>query len=384
MKNHLSLSHLFIMINQEYDAVVIGGGFFGAAIALHLKKYFKKIVLFEKDSDLMQRASYSNQARVHNGYHYPRSVLTALRSHVNSPRFKEDYPESIVDDFKKYYAVGKIYSKVTANQYRIFCERIGSFIESAPLEIQNLFDSEKIEGVFAVNECAFDPVKLKNRVKEDLKKEDVEIKLNTEVESLIKVGDKIKVKFKNENKTSSCSAKHVFNCTYSQINKILKNSKLPIIPLKHEFTEMALVKVPKELEKVGITVMCGPFFSVMPFPPRKLHSLSHVRYTPHTYWYDSEDSYFDAHELMAKTEKKSNFLQMKKDAERYLPALAECEYVDSIWEVKTVLPVSENDDGRPILFKKDYGFENFHCVMGGKIDNIYDATQEIDLIFRNN
>ena len=30
------------------------------------------------DADLMQRASYANQARVHNGYHYPRSLLTAL------------------------------------------------------------------------------------------------------------------------------------------------------------------------------------------------------------------------------------------------------------------------------------------------------------------
>lgn len=42
-----------------------------------------RILIIEKDCDLMQRASYGNQAKVHNGYHYPRSILTARRSRVN-------------------------------------------------------------------------------------------------------------------------------------------------------------------------------------------------------------------------------------------------------------------------------------------------------------
>jgi hypothetical protein len=50
---------------------------------------------------------------------------------------------------------------------------------------------------------------------------------------------------------------------------------------------MALVEVPEPVRGLGITVMCGPFFSVMPFPPRGLHTLSHVRYTPHEAWSDA-------------------------------------------------------------------------------------------------
>src|SRR5262249_38409470 len=74
-----------------------------------------------------------------------------------------------------------------------------------------------------------------------------------------------------------------------------------------------------------------------------------------------------------------HFGHMRRDAARYLPALAEAEYVDSLWEVKTVLPVNESDDGRPILFQAHAGLPNFHCVLGAKIDNIFDVLDQIDL-----
>ena len=58
---------------MKADAVVIGGGFYGASIAIYLAKNrgLKKVVLVEKEKKLLTRASYNNQARVHNGYHYP-------------------------------------------------------------------------------------------------------------------------------------------------------------------------------------------------------------------------------------------------------------------------------------------------------------------------
>ena len=72
----------------------------------------------------------------------------------------------------------------------------------------------------------------------------------------------------------------------------------------------------------------------------------------------------------------SNYQYMVKDAARYLPCLQDARYVDSLWEVKTVLPLSEKDDSRPILFKAHWGLPNLICIMGGKIDNIYDAIEE--------
>ena len=92
---------------NRYDAVIIGGGFFGCKIASFFKKHFNKILILEKENDLLLRASYFNQARVHNGYHYPRSLLTAWRSKMNYPRFMQEYSDCILRDFTSYYAVGK-------------------------------------------------------------------------------------------------------------------------------------------------------------------------------------------------------------------------------------------------------------------------------------
>lgn len=74
--------------NSSWDAVVIGGGFYGCAIAVFLARQRNwRVCLVEQEKALMTRASYNNQARVHNGYHYPRSFVTAYRSRINLPRF---------------------------------------------------------------------------------------------------------------------------------------------------------------------------------------------------------------------------------------------------------------------------------------------------------
>ena len=76
------------------------GGYFGLYLAYYLGARHHKVDLFEKNSELMARASYNNQARIHNGYHYPRSVLTALRSRESFPRFIKDFPQCVCNDFK--------------------------------------------------------------------------------------------------------------------------------------------------------------------------------------------------------------------------------------------------------------------------------------------
>ena len=366
----------------QYDAVVIGGGFFGCKLSLYLKQSMNQILILEKESDLMQRASYVNQARVHNGYHYPRSILTAFRSRISFPQFVNEYRECIASDFDKYYAVGQIFSKVNANQFKTFCERIGAPIETASQSIKKLFNSHLIEEVFRTKEYAFDAVKLKERMSHDLEKEKVEVKFKSKVVKLKNSPDVagIEVNFQTESGSEYVTTRYVFNCTYSGLNTILYASNLPTIPLKHELAEMVLVEVPDRLKYLGITVMCGPFFSLMPFPPRKLHTLSHVRYTPHCYWQDTENSASATSEIYRQAARRTNYPHMIRDAARYLPILKDCHYIDSLWEVKTVLPQSEVDDSRPILFQRNQKLPNLLSVLGGKIDNVYDLLGELRFI----
>ena len=364
---------------------VIGGGFFGLYLSEFLAKKGCEVLLLEEEEELMTHASFHNQARVHNGYHYPRSVLTALRSRVSFPRFISEFPHCIDRDFEKFYLIARPLGKVTAKQFKQFCERIGAYIEPAPNKIVRLVNPKHIEAVFATQEFAFDALKLRQRMLEriaDLTK--IKMLLATQAKRIFKSGDRIIAEIQNQNgEIDYISSDHVFNCTYSHINWLLKNSGLSVIPLKHEMTEMCLVDVPDCLKHMGITVMCGPFFSVMPFPAVEknnfpLHSFSHVRYTPHYEWTDKNEHVCDAYFRLKHDQKFSAWHLMKTDAARYLPILSECQYERSLWEVKTVLPRSETDDSRPILCKFNYGIKGLHCVMGGKIDNVYDAVSAIE------
>ncbi len=362
--------------HQTFQSVVIGGGFYGCSLAVALAEQGRKVLLCEQAGDLLTRASYNNQARIHNGYHYPRSVLTALRSHVNFPRWTEDYRECVVADFEKYYAIARRFSKVSASQFRSMMERIGAPLEPAPSRITAMFNESLIEQVFTVREYAFDAVKLRHLMLDKLERAKVEIRLNCKAVKLMAHGSDIALTLQQSGGTEEIQAAQVFNCTYSHINELLAASDLPRIRLKHELAEMALVEMPEPLKNIGVTVMCGPFFSAMPFPARGLHTLSHVRYTPHGTWQDSVATSHDLRPYLDAQRPASNYRLMLADAQRYLPILRDCIYKDSLWEIKTVLPASEEDDSRPILFQRDCGLKNLHCVMGAKIDNIFDALTE--------
>ena len=113
---------------NNYDVIIIGGGFYGLRIAQFLNEELgqKKILIIEKETEVMTRASYNNQARVHGGYHYPRSVLTAIRSKVNLPIFSSEYEDAIEKKYNNYYAVAKNFSKISSLQFQRFYERIGA------------------------------------------------------------------------------------------------------------------------------------------------------------------------------------------------------------------------------------------------------------------
>jgi glycine/D-amino acid oxidase-like deaminating enzyme len=365
-------------VSDRCDALVIGGGFFGLYLAQFLATRHDRVMVCERDADFMQRASYVNQARVHHGYHYPRSLLTAYRSRVNFPRFVEQFQPCIDSSFECCYAIASRLSKVSLEQFRRTMRLIGAPLEPAPPHLRGLFDSGYVQGVFQACEYAFNAVILKDLILESVRRAGVELSTRTVVTRLRQAAlDAIEVELSREEGASTVVAGEVYSATYAHTNEVLAKSGLEPIPFKHELVELALVEVPKELSGVGMTVMCGPFFSCMPFPPLGVHSLSHVRYTPHVHWYDSGASSVSLAQRLASFEKVSAFPAMVRDAGRYVPLLRKCRYIDSLWDVKTVLPRSEIDDSRPILFRPHHGLRNLHVVMGAKLDNVYDVTDQL-------
>lgn len=365
---------------QANDAIVIGGGFYGAAIASYLSNVrgLKNVMLVEKEASLLSRASYNNQARVHNGYHYPRSFTTAYRSRINLPKFVRDWPEAITRDFTKLYAIARRNSKVTAKQFERFCFEIDAKIQKAPQALQNLFEDRLIENVYLVEEYAFNSAKLENWARKELAGCGVNVVLNTKVTDIShnSMGWISTTLESLDGLRYTVQARKVFNCTYSGLNQFGGDYMGVKARLKHEITELALIKVPPVLDSLGVTVMDGPFFSMMPFPSRELHSLSHVRYTPHMHWEDRLG--IDPYERLDKYECQTRVDRMIRDAGRYMPSVLSSRYIESLFEIKTVLEKNEIDDGRPILFQKHAEIPGCYSVLGGKIDNIYDVLEKLD------
>lgn len=363
--------------------LIVGGGFFGCRLALQLAElHAGEVMLVEAGAKLMQRASYNNQARVHNGYHYPRSLITALRSRLSFPKFLAEYPQVVKHDMTKYYGVAKPLGKVTFNQFKNFFDLVGAPMKPAPAKVLNWFNQDLIEGVLEVQELAFDANILKNLIEERMDSIGFKPTMNTRALKLKNTDAGIEVTLRSGDETYTVVADYVFNVTYANLNYLAAESGLKPTPIKIELAEMALVDVPEELKQVGITIMCGPFWSLMPFPDRKLHTFSHVRYTPHFSWKDN--SGFKSYDpYVNRTYQDSQYLHMLKDAQRFMPMLSELQYKDSLWELKAVLLASEENDSRPILLQEHPELKHFYNILGGKIDNVYDMESLISTILSN-
>jgi glycine/D-amino acid oxidase-like deaminating enzyme len=350
---------------------------YGATLALHLARAGRRVVLLEKENGLLRGASFINQARVHQGYHYPRAILTAQRSRVNYAKFIDDYADCVDGAFPAYYAVARTGSKVTAQQFETFCARIGAPLTPAPAAVKRLFNPHLIEDVWRVTEAVFNAERLAERLSRALFSAGVDVSLKTTVRRLESTDGALRVHAERDGQAVDFKASQAYLCVYSRMNRILEASQLPPIALKQEVTEMALVELPEPLRGVGVTVMCGPFFSFLPFPARPgLHTLSHVRYTPHATWNEGSGKAgapFDG------SWPETHFPAMVKDAARYVPLMEQALHKESLWEIKTVLPASETDDSRPILFARDHGVPGLTCILGGKIDNVYDMLREVPL-----
>jgi glycine/D-amino acid oxidase-like deaminating enzyme len=362
------------------DAAVIGGGFYGVCIALYLRRVrgLSEVALFERGPALMSRASYNNQARVHNGYHYPRSYQTAFRSRVNLPRFVNDFPFCLKRDFTHLYAIARLQSKVNAAQFSRFCAEIGARIEPASGAEAGMFNARFVEKVYRVEEMAFDAQKLQEWAVDSLARDGVTVHCDTAVTDVLR-GPVSGIRIQTDTAGGDCDeslARYVFNCTYSGLQSFRGTFAGSSARLKHEIAELALVKVPTQLSNYGITVMDGPFFSLTPFPARGTHALSHVRYTPHMAL--QSDSKEDPYAFLASYARESRFDRMWRDASRYLPCLSQLTQEDSLFEVKTVLVKNELDDGRPILFERHEDLPGCYSILGGKIDNIYDIIKRLD------
>ena len=368
---------------KEYDYIIIGAGIYGLYAAKLLSKNNNKIAIIEKDNEPFQRASYINQARVHNGYHYPRSYSTAIKSIKYFDKFNKDFSFAINKKFVKIYAISKIFSFTSSSQFKSFCLAVG--IPCTEISSKRYFNNNVIEEAFETEEYAFDPIKIKNWfIKKILESKKVDFVFNGRFTDVKEKGTKYHLKLTNGD---IYSAPAVINATYASLNQIIDEFHFDKFRIKYEICEIILCKTTINIKDIGITVMDGPFFSVMPFGLTGIHSLSAVTHTPHLTCYESlprficqnnnkictSDSLENCNLCPAKP--KTAWVYMNQLTKKYLNQSIKLTYKNSLFAIKPILIASEIDDSRPTMIKKFSDNPSFISILSGKINTIYDIDE---------
>ena len=145
---------------ETYDRIIIGAGLYGLYSALFCGRKGKKVLVLECDPAPFRRATYINQARVHQGYHYPRSISTAIKSAGYFERFNKDYSFCINREFQKVYATSSEYSWSNGEQFKKFCK--AAAIPCEELHPGRFFKEGMCDGAFLTREYTYVAMILKD------------------------------------------------------------------------------------------------------------------------------------------------------------------------------------------------------------------------------
>ena len=365
------------------DKIIIGAGLYGLYAAQKCGAMGQRVLVLERDPAPFMRATYINQARVHMGYHYPRTYSTAIKSARYFQRVCRDYDVCLHKEFEQIYATSSHFSWTNAEEFRRFCRAAG--IRCDDVAPERYFNPGMCDGAFLTTEYTYDAQVLKEWFLQELAKlPNVTVLYNHRPESIRAVGDVWQVGAGDV----AAEAPFILNATYAGVNDIHAMLGLPPFGIKYEKCEIILCTVDERLKNTGITVMDGPFFSLMPFGQTGLHSLTSVTFTPHETSYDPvatfpcqqesgglcrPGSLYNCNECPARP--KSAWPYMSQLARKYLREEYGFAYRGSLFSMKPILKASEIDDSRPTVVRVMNTSPMLVSVLSGKINTVYDLDE---------
>ena len=157
--------------------------------------------------------------------------------------------------------------------------------------VSKYFKPGMCDGAFLTQEYTYDAKILQKYYEDKLNADShVEFLFRARIDRVIRKEEVFQVRMADG---SSYEAPFILNASYASVNQVIhlveaetgSVEKEPF-DIKYELCEIILCKPSKALKDIGLTVMDGPFFSIMPFGKTGLHSLTAVTFTPHVTSYD--------------------------------------------------------------------------------------------------
>jgi hypothetical protein len=327
---------------------VIGGGVFGCTTSVDLARAGAQVDLFEAEDDVLEGATARCQARLHHGYHYPRSDATAAAARDAAPVFAERFPEAI-RHATHHYVIAED-SKVSASEYLAFCDRLG-----LPYEVVEPKQVHHAQLCVRVPEAFIDVPVLRRLLRRDLHMAGVGLHLGH---------------WADPSKLGGYDLTVV--ATYGQ----------PWArPLRYEVCEVALVEVGR-YEGQSFVVLDGEYVSLDPHG--RTHMLYDVRHSVHAATFGSIPKVRDhladllcrstpAHDPVSRVD------AMLTSASRHLRSLnpngrGVVIYHGSLFSIRAVLPDVDETDERPTLVERD---GDVVSILSGKICTAVTAARAV-------
>ena len=375
---------------KKVDKIIIGAGLYGLYAAEYSSKKGEEVLVLEYDREPFSRATYINQARVHMGYHYPRSLTTAIKSAGYFKRFVDDFDFCIHDKFEQIYATSDQFSWTNAKQFIDFCK--AADIRCDEVAPGRYFKKGMCDGAFLTEEYTYDAKILGAYYLDKLdKRTNVRILYGARIDRIIKNNSTFIVRMQDG---TEYEAPFVLNATYASVNQILEKIEglaTEKFNIKYELCEIILCEPSDMLRNIGFTVMDGPFFSIMPFGKTGLHSLTSVTFTPHVTSYEELPRFrcqegLESGEFACTSKNLGNcsicphkpetaWRYMSHLADKYMRDEYKYTYKESLYSMKPILKSSEVDDSRPTAIRVLSEGPTFISVLSGKINTVYDLDE---------
>lgn len=339
---------------------VIGAGVFGVTTAVRLAEDGWQVDLFEAQRKIMNGATGNNVFRLHRGYHYPRSLDTARETKESVQSFLTEYRQAVIASKQHLYAISKVGSRVTGQQFLDHCEAAGLETE---IVTSPLLRDDSTEVVVKATECRMDPVGLRAIGVRRLAQAGVRLALEQEA------GPEVVDTYD-----------FVILCGNARSNTLMHAWGIRPPRRQFELCEVVIMKG-AQLGDTDIVVMDGPFNSLSPYGRhRDLHILYDVEHSVH---YRSVAECFEPPaELRAllinpdgKPSEFTAFESMLKTATRFVNGLDNATYHGSLWSVRTVLADVDATDARPTIV--NWVAPKIITVFSGKLVTAVAAAESV-------
>lgn len=332
-------------------AAVIGAGIFGCTAAIELAHAGVEVDLYERHSNILHGASRASCARLHHGYHYPRSPQVDMASHAAG--FSTRFPTAVDRSAMHYYCITKDDTRTPAAEFLAFCDRLD--LPYTVIDPPQVRDS--VDVCVRVPEATVDIAALRDVLGRELQAARVLFHPYSDV-----APDEMD------------GYDWIVQATYGQDSGRV---------LRWEVCETALVRLGWQYANHSFVILDGPFACLDPEPGTDQHVLYDVVNSVHSANVGLRPEIPD--HLAPLVDKGTVFTeqtrvdQMVQTAGRYLDGLGAPEYCGSRFTVRAVLPDVDATDERPTLVERD---GNVISVLSGKIDTAVWAAEQVAALVR--